>query len=340
MLVSYLRSSSIGTWELCRHAHMIEYVMGLKADPNIKTERGSVVHKALELLARRKFSEQQGLTSFRDEETERDYPIEQITTDFAVDEAFEHYAYRKNSPNKWTEEDRDICRKLTHHTVDFRGGMFDPRKRHVIQPEQYFDLTIDEPWAKYKYKDPHTGEEVKGTLAIKGTIDLVTEVAPGIMEYCDWKTGRRWNWACDKEKVYEHMCHDPQLLLYYYALTRLYPEYKTIFVTIFFIADGGPYTVAFDRSHVAEALWMLRRKFEDMKNTQKPKLIIYDKAKAWKCRSFCYHGRNNWPGTDKTICKFVEQEVVQLGVERTIAKHGKPGAAFKYGSGGGKENRE
>ena len=31
----------------------------------------------------------------------------------------------------------------------------------------------------------------RGTLALKGTIDLITDVGDGVYEIIDWKTGRR-----------------------------------------------------------------------------------------------------------------------------------------------------
>ena len=66
---------------------------------------------------------------------------------------------------------------------------------------------------------------VQGQLAIKGTIDLVTKINDDTIEVVDWKTGRRMDWATGEVKDYKKLESDPQLLLYYYAISKLYPEF-------------------------------------------------------------------------------------------------------------------
>ena len=77
--------------------------------------------------------------------------------------------------------------------------MFDPRNRNILCPEQQFDIVIDKPWAEYEYKT--TKETIKGQLAIKGTIDLITQINDDTLEIIDWKTGRRLDWATGEEKT-------------------------------------------------------------------------------------------------------------------------------------------
>ena len=118
-----------------------------------------------------------------------------------------------------------FCKGLVDDALKYNDGQFDPRKRNVVASEPQFDIAIEEDWAKYEYKMPD-GKLVEGRLAIKGTIDLVTEVDEGVIEVIDWKTGRRLNWATGEEKTYEKLLEDPQLLLYNYAISKLFPEYK------------------------------------------------------------------------------------------------------------------
>lgn len=49
--VVYLRSSSLNTWESCQHQYYIEYVLGWKGDSNKAADKGTIVHKVLEILA-------------------------------------------------------------------------------------------------------------------------------------------------------------------------------------------------------------------------------------------------------------------------------------------------
>jgi hypothetical protein len=104
--------------------------------------------------------------------------------------------------------------------MDDWGGMFNPLNMTIVQPEQYFDFTIDEPWARYAYTLPD-GRRLEGQLALKGTVDLIAEENPETLHYTDWKTGMRKDWATGKPKDWKKLRDDPQLRLYHYALSRL-----------------------------------------------------------------------------------------------------------------------
>ena len=82
---------------------------------------------------------------------------------------------------------------------------------------------------------------------MKGTIDLITKPSEDTLEIIDWKTGRRLDWATGQEKTQEKLETDPQLMIYFYAAKKLYPEIKNCIVTIFFINDGGPFSVSFNK---------------------------------------------------------------------------------------------
>ena len=86
--------------------------------------------------------------------------------------------------------------------------MFDPRNRKIVDAEPHFDFVIDEPWADYNYT--LNNENIHGKLAMKGTIDLITEVDDGVYEIIDWKTGRRLDWATGQEKTFAKLQKDPQ----------------------------------------------------------------------------------------------------------------------------------
>ncbi|MAJ03272.1 MAG: hypothetical protein CMH03_00685, partial [Marinovum sp.] len=126
---------------------------------------------------------------------------------------------------------------------------------NVVDPEPHFDIPIEEDWAKYEYEMPN-GEVIEGRLAIKGTIDLVTKIDDDTIEVIDWKTGRRLDWATGQEKDYKKLTTDAQLLLYNYAISKLYPDYKQAIMTIFFVKDGGPFSMCFDKEDQDKFLGM------------------------------------------------------------------------------------
>ena len=202
--------------------------------------------------------------------------------------------------------------------MQYNKGLFDPRNRKIVAAEPHFDIEIEEDWAKFDYEMPD-GQRITGNLAIKGTIDLVTEVEDGIIEVVDWKTGRRLDWATGEEKTYEKLCSDPQLLLYNYAISKLFPDYEQAIMTIFFIRDGGPFSMCFDASDREKFLEMLKLRFQQISRNQDPKPMSYTRN-HWKCNKLCHFYKNNWEGTDKNMCIYIEEHLKNHGMDETVKK--------------------
>lgn len=302
-----------------------------------KADKGSVVHKILELLASKKLAEQQGLADFADAELGASWPAASFTVDDAVEAAWRHYTTR--GPFVWDARDYRDVRAWTHEALHAAGGLFNPLRREVLWPEKYFDLTIDRPWARYRYDTPDG--PLEGCLAIKGTMDLTVRVdgRPDAVELVDWKTGMRKDWATGLPKDWRKLRDDPQLRLYHYALARLLPEVEHIVITIVYVQDGGPFSLDFGPDDLARTEQMLRERFEAVRDCQRPRRILNDPEHSWKCKRLCVFGKNNWPGTGRTACEHVHRELVALGMERVTARYGRSEAFRQYGSGGGMTQR-
>jgi hypothetical protein len=204
-VIEYFRSSSVSAWNLCNFKLHLNYTMGIEDRSGKAAHQGNAVHKALELAARCQVARQRGEATFREDETGVEWPTDAFDYDAATDAGFTHYQKLSNYLN-WTGRDLIECRKWTRMAVEYNGGLFDPLKRTVIEPERFFDLELPFDWA------------VSGTgqrLRMKGTLDLLLAVdgEPGAIELTDWKTGRRWDWARDEEKTYRKLCRDHQLLM-------------------------------------------------------------------------------------------------------------------------------
>ncbi|NDF28542.1 hypothetical protein EB159_03575, partial [archaeon] len=143
--------------------------------------------------------------------------------------------YEAKSDHSFTHKDREEIFTTTWCFLTHSDGQFDPRKRHIHFPEPHFDIPIEEDWAKFEYEI--NGKKLKGQLAIKGTIDLVTKINDDTIEVIDWKTGRRMDWATGEVKDYKKLENDAQLLLYYYAISKLYPDFPNRIMSIFFYKD-------------------------------------------------------------------------------------------------------
>lgn len=329
MLVTYIRSSSYNNYSYCQMQYFITYVLGHQPDSGKKAELGTIVHKVMETLAKLKKYQQDNPKKTKliiTDEAVGEINIKKadLFTDDCVKDIIQKSFnfYTSDSKHNFTKGDNESCADLVWNTLSYNDGQFDPRYRSIVAAEPHFDIPIDEDWAHFDYK---VGDKtIKGQLAIKGTIDLVTESSEGIIEVIDWKTGRRLDWATGEEKTYEKLCSDPQLLLYNYAISKLFPEYKQSIMSIFFIKDGGPFSMCFDRDDEKRFLNMLKNKFEDIKKNNTPQPISQNRDN-WKCTKLCHYCKNNWPGTDTNMCIYIENSLKSKGMDETIKHCTKPG---------------
>lgn len=342
--VLYFRSSSYNAWGMCPQQYFLSYTLGIPQRDNKKAEMGTVVHKVMECLAAAKYALQKGELQFTDDVAGTvDFKPDMLYTDNFVDYLFDKSFrfYTEKSTNEYDEKDRKTMREWTFKPLRLLNGSFDPRNRDIIAPELHFDFEIEEDWAKYEYELPH-GEVIQGRLALKGTIDLVTQVADGVYESVDWKTGQRLDWGSNKPwphniKTFEKLMVDPQLRIYHYALHHKFPDLKQLIPTIYFINDhgtkakpvtGGVYSMAYEKDDIGETKEMIRKRFEKIKKTARPELV-----KSWKCKSFCHYGRTPHPsgeidprtGSPYTICEYIARKTRENGIASVIKNHIHPG---------------
>ena len=319
---------------MCPMQYFLEYNLGHRSPSNKKADKGTICHKVFEILAWIKLSTQQGRPFFYDDVIGQvdinNYNLDNIKT-----LVYQHYT-SQFTHHEWTEKDFDECYKWIDKALVHNNGMFDPRNREILQPEQHFDIEIKKDWAKYSW-DTKEGK-LEGYLAIKGTIDLITQVNETTIEIIDWKTGRRLDWATGQEKTLEKLHKDAQLMIYFYAVQQLYPNIDNIIVSINFINDGGPFSVCFDKSQIYDVEMMLKHKFETIKNTTIPK-----QNKTWKCNKLCHFGKNTFENTKylpiieyrdnqvtpknqcMTQCEQVYHDIRIKGINTVIDEYTRPG---------------
>lgn len=137
-------------------------------------------------------------------------------------------------------------------------------------------------------------------------------------------TGQRLDWATGERKDYDKLMKDTQLLLYHYAISKIYPKYSNIIMSIFFCRDGGPFTLAFDESDMKEFLETLRKTFEEITRNKFPKPVS-DSRSSFKCQKLCHYYKTNWPDTDKTMCNYIEDKIYTIGIDETVKTCSRPG---------------
>lgn len=317
-------------------SYFITYNLGWQQPAQKKAQLGTIVHKTLECLAqckqRLQYGEQSGM---RIEDTElgtiKFTKTKLNSNKFVSDllkQSYEYYTTHDKINNYDFNEDYEFCRNMVDVCLNFNDGQFDPRKTRIIAPEKSFDLEIDEPWAKFE----HNGKMVN--LRIKGTMDLITEASPDTLEYVDYKTGKRINWATGEEKTYEKLQDDIQLLLYYYAIRKLYPQYDHVIMTIFFLRAGGPFSLCYDKHDEDKFLEKLKNKFLEIKASQSPNPRSQERT-DFRCYRLCHYYKTNWEGTNQPICNYVENQIKTYGIENAIKNCSKPGFSLDYYSAPG-----
>ena len=322
MIVTYIRSSSYNNYSYCEMQYFITYVLGYQPVSGKKADLGTITHKVMEVLAKLKKELQdnhnQKTLLVNDDAlgkistSKSDFSSDKLV-DKILDKSFSFYSSK--STHTFTKADKNTCLDMCWSALSFNNGQFDPRNRNIVAAEPHFDIPIDEDWAHYEYEI--NGKLIKGQLAIKGTIDLVTEISNGTLEAVDWKTGKRLDWATGEEKDYEKLNKDPQLLLYNYALSKLFPEYEQSIMSIFFIKDGGPFSLCFDKSDQDRFLSMLKDKFADIQKNNLPRPISVDRTN-WKCTKLCHYCKTNWPETDKNMCIYIDEYLKKHGMQKTV----------------------
>ena len=321
MLVTYISSSSFNNYSFCQMQYFLTYTLGHQSTSGKKAQLGTIVHKVMEVLAgcQQLIQNKKKMLLVDDALGEIKFTKKKLASDKFVNDLVQmsYDWYTGNCTHHYTKGDYKFCAETTWMALNHTDGTFDPRNRNIVASEPHFDIVIDEPWAKFDYTLP-TGKKLEGQLAIKGTIDMVTEVSDGTIEVVDWKTGRRVDWATGEEKTYEKLCSDPQLLLYNYAISKMFPEYEQAIMTIFFIKDGGPFSLCFDKKDREKFLETLKLKFQQISRNQEPKPLSHSRN-HWKCKKLCHFYKHKWPGTDKNMCIYTEEHLKKHGMDKTIS---------------------
>ena len=349
MIIEYSRSSSINALGYCEQSYFMTYNLGFQQEPNVKTVKGTATHKVLEWLAIGKKYLQDNpkakVIEFGDGLSCKtiDFLSPVVLTDAEVDAINKSRTnksiyktvqpllygatrygtdvlnnlveescnmYQGKTKAEWTRADRRDVGNWSWMAVEYNNGAYDPRRTNIECPERQFDLDINCDWAK-------SGDS---QYSIKGTIDLITRVDDKTLEIVDYKTGQRLDWATGEVKTYGKLCTDMQLMLYYYAASRLYPLVENIYITIFFVRDGGPFTICFEPKDKKIMEERLKEHYFKVKNCTLPKMVSPDQS-DFRCNRLCTFFKNKWEGSNKNQCRFIHDELHQIGMDKVIEKH-------------------
>lgn len=336
MIACFLRSSSLNDLELCQGRYWITYNIGRRGMHSRATIVGSIVHAVMEACALIKLAEQKNSNSFIHAEFG-----EWDVGNFYIPEFLEfiYYKYQKENPTLIDPQggkDLSECKKLVNQALSYSNNTFNPRNNEVFAVEHQFDLTIDRPWAHYSYETPNG--VLEGQLCLKGTVDIIYKEDKDTLHVVDYKTSKGIdNWATGEEKTPENLKHDNQLLLYYYALAKSFPQYKTILITLYFIRLNKPFTVIFERSELSAIEEEIKKKYLEIISTEKPTWLKSTPNK-WKCK-WCPHSQTKEPN-GRTTCDFFSREATVKGLNAATLEHADFSQIDSYGQGASHKERK
>jgi len=143
-------------------------------------------------------------------------------------------------------------------------------------------------------------------------------------------TGECKDWSTSMAKDYADFCKDPQLRIYHWALSQMYPEAKTFGMTINYVRTAGPFTVAYSDDDIRATMDMLRKRFEQIKATVRPKLKS-PTNQHWFCKRVCWYGKTMHPkdGT-KTICQYIAEKTRRCGLNTVMLEETDPSHTVGY----------
>ena len=77
--------------------------------------------------------------------------------------------------------------------------------------------------------------------------------------------------------------------------------------------------MCFDKSDQEKFLGMLEKRFKQIKRNNFPRPISQNRS-SFKCTKLCHFYKNKWPGTNQSICHYVDDHLHALGENETIEK--------------------
>lgn len=288
MQIRKIRSSSINSYKFCPWQFFLEYVLEMESLSGKSALQGTIVHSVLQWIA---LSKTKGL--------------KQPDHIKLLEKSWKYHLDRNphitNLRRTTSRGDAADYKKCLYSIEKVLESIYNPYKLNIIATEHTFNLPLPD-------------DDLKDQV-LSGTIDMVHKLNDDTLEIVDWKSGKRKDWATLKDKDFYDLMKDVQPRIYHLACFLMYPQYKNIIATFYYINDGGPVTLPFTIEDLPYTMAAIRRFINTVKNDSN----IY-RNRSWKCKNFCHYGRHGiceqtWKDRYNKGLKFVETKYYGLTVE-------------------------
>lgn len=131
-------------------------------------------------------------------------------------------------------------------------------------------------------------------------------------------SGQRKDWITGQDKTFAKIKKDMQLAMYYYVMKSLNPN-KEILCNIFYIRDGGIFTVAFDHTNEEYVMENIKNHVLEVKAQTQPRLMDPTRQN-FKCKNFCPAYKNS-RFSDVCDCQFLSSKIAEIGIDEVQDKY-------------------
>lgn len=304
-------ASSINSYRNCSFYYFMHYILGMQSRAGKAALQGSIVHKTLELMARR--------TKRGKKEID---PM-----------LFLNYVWDKLIKKSPEIEIRRVTTRIDKSTGDFKEAadfkkcrlvletiladpFYNPYNLKVVDVEKWFALEMPGDVWECSDKDGKLHQ-----FTIRGFIDLVHEIDKDTIEIVDWKTGARKNFYTQQPIDELALTNEIQSRLYHLAAYFLYPQYENIFITFYYTGDG-PVTIALSHDDLAITISILHRFFTTIRDD-----TLIQRNKSWKCKMCSFYKGDVcsrvWSDYHTMGSEYVEDRYTDLSCENQLSIGGK-----------------
>jgi len=211
----------------------------------------------------------------------------------------------------WDENPHKDLRRLTSRgpSADYlrckesinkilRDKYYNPYLNNVLDVEHWFEIDIDgEEWFTIENKP----------FKVRGFIDMVNIIDKDTIEIVDWKNGKQIDLSTMEEVTLENISKKIQPRIYHLAASILYPSYKNIVITFYYINEDGPLTISLSEEDLVNTFTSLYAFFTTVKKDN-----VIKRNRSWKCR-MCQFNKEDlctkiWSDLNTFGQKFVEDK--------------------------------
>jgi len=136
------------------------------------------------------------------------------------------------------------------------------------------------------------------------------------------------------EKDLDYLKTDHQLLFYYYALKKLYPD-KSFIMSLYFINAGGIFSVPGNEEMLKDAESMIKSTFREITKVKYPTLLDATN-RDFRCKHCCAYSKPGPETGGKSVCAFYHEKIKEDGLLKTIETYADLSKLNAYGVGAGK----